>query len=102
MSIWAVKQSCGFEPIEVISESGKTVTYFNGCKTRSQKIPAVAISGFQSRGVLPWRGSESDARKLAERLTSVLAERDRRVKAANKYAANESAKLLNAIKELSE
>lgn len=100
MSTWAVKQSYGFQPIEVISESEKTVTYFDVRKTRSQKISAVAISSWQSQGVLPWRGDEDGARILAEKLTSVFAERDRRTKAANEYASNEAVRLMDAINQL--
>lgn len=94
--VWAVRQGYRFEPVAIIKETDKMVTYDDmGRARRVSKANQVAL-GFRSGGVLPWRGSEADARLLAQRLDSVFAEMSKRRREAAEYAERECAKLLSA------
>ena len=94
MSVWGIKQGLHFTPHEIVRETAKFVFYQDGCERRSQKINRVAVTAYDPQGFLPWRGNEADARKLAERLQSVKAEKNARIKAAQEYMRRECAKLL--------
>ena len=61
---------------------------------RAQKISRVATSFMQPQGVLPWRGTEAEAKALAQKLTLVEAEKERRHREAVEYMNRECAKLL--------
>jgi hypothetical protein len=94
MTVWAIRQSYRFEAVPIISESEKMVLVGEGKGRRVQKVSAVAIGHFASQGILPWRGSEFEARKLACQLTSVFDEGRRRKAAAGDYMRRESERLL--------
>ena len=95
MSVWAIRNSYNFQPFEVIKETERFVLYKEGGREcRSQKIAGVRISIFSGSGFLPWRGTEHDARKLAEKLTSIKAEHEKRRRDADAYMERECSKLL--------
>jgi hypothetical protein len=80
-AIWAVLDQYSYEPVEVIRETEKTVFYFAHGKER------------RTQSVLPWRGSEEEARKLSQQLASARSERNRRCHEADVW-------FLNRVKEL--
>ena len=102
MSVWAIRQSYDFKALEVLSETDKTVTYNDGRNRRSPKVVSFTVSGCPRQCDLPWRGNEADARALVEKLTSVAAERRRRIVAADDYMRRESEKLLGLSAELAQ
>ena len=96
-AVWAVRQSYRFEPVAIINETDKMVTYDDmGRARRVAKISQPSPNGYSNLGVLPWRGSEADARLLAQRLDSVFAEMSKRRRQAAEYAKRECAKILGA------
>ena len=98
MANWAIDCRDGFQAVEVLSETEKTVKYRYGCKeSRAAKAEAVPGSGFQSGGILPWRGSEGDARSIAKKLNSYLAEKKQREIVARETYTAKSHKLLRII-----
>jgi len=94
MSVWAIKQGYRFEAFEVIKETEKMVFYNDRRECRAQKIDRVHSSYASSGGFLPWRGTEQEAKAIAEKLVSIRAERDKRQREANDYMVRECARLL--------
>ena len=87
---WAIRRdSWQYEAVEVVKETAKTATYLDrrwdaaGRETRCDL-----------HKLFPWRGNETEARRLTERLNSAKAERDRRRAAADGWFNKECAKIL--------
>ena len=96
MSVWAIKQGYRFEAFEVIKETERMVFYNDGREYRAQKIDHVRSYCVSSGGFLPWRGTEQEAKAIAEKLMSIRAERDKRQREANDYMVRECARLLGS------
>ena len=73
---WAVLDSYGFEAVEVIKETVKTVTY---------RHPRWGQTRTDKHKVFPFRGDEDAARSVAARITSANAEYWRRRQSASDW-----------------
>ena len=98
MANWAIDCRYGFHAVEVLSETEKTVKYRSGLlESRAAKVGAVPGGGFQSGGILPWRGSEGDARSIVKKLISYKAEKVQRQDAARDSFVAKSHILLGIV-----
>ena len=87
----AIRSSWKFEPVEVVKETEKMVFYVEHWRGR----PTETRQG--KKNFLPWRGDEETARAMCAKLTSALAEYERRRKAANEWFATRKAEIIPSL-----
>lgn len=74
--VWAVLDHYGYEPVEIIRETKKTVYY------KCQNWGSDDWHERASRSAFPWRGDKEAALKLSAQLTSAENEKRQRTNAA--------------------
>jgi len=87
---WAVKSGWRYEAVEVVKETAKMVTYIDRYWSPPRETRIAKHS------LLPWRGTEEQARAIVEKLTSAKSERDRRTKSAQDWFDKRAAEIMAA------
>lgn len=89
MMVWVIRHFCGFEAVELVKETDRTVTYIDKSWSKIRE------SRCDKSKILNWRGDEEAARRMVAQLTAAQSEHSRRASAADDWFARRKEEILS-------